>query len=107
MSLEELHSVAEQTTPSEVEVPKTWSGIAVWALGKWGIGVVFLALLIPVYQDLKVSNARFYDVISKNAEVSSQNVRVMEALAFKIENGNIATQRLEEAIHRLETARNP
>jgi hypothetical protein len=102
MSKEELHEFAESTTPAEINVPKTWAGLAVWALGKWGIGVVFLALLVPVYQDLKISNSRFYEIIRQNAEISTQNVRVMEALATKIEASNTAIQRLNDAIIRLE-----
>ena len=96
MSKDEIHSIAESQTPPEVNVPQTWGGLIVWALGKWGIGIVFLALLVPVYQDLKISNSQF-------ATISSSNVRVLEALAAKIEAGNIAVQRLDEAIRRLES----
>jgi hypothetical protein len=101
MSKEEIHDIAESTTPPEINVPRTWAGLVVWALGKWGIGIVFLALLVPVYQDLKTSNARIYGIIERSAEVSTQNVRAMEALAAKIESSNAATARLEEALHRL------
>ena len=67
-----------------------------WALGKWGIGVVFLALLVPVYQDLKLSNSRW-------ADQATQNIRVMEAMAAKIEASNTAITRLDDALRRLET----
>lgn len=96
MSKEEIHSIAESLTPPSVSVPQTWGGIIVWALGKWGIGVVFLALLVPVYQDLKTSNSQL-------AVISTNNVRVLEALAAKIEASNHAVQRLDDAIRRLES----
>jgi len=44
----------------------SWPALIVWALTKWGIGLVFLALLVPVYQDLKASNERF----AKQSEVT-------------------------------------
>jgi hypothetical protein len=95
MSKEEILAVAESHTPPDVTVPHTWGGLIVWALGKWGIGVVFLALLVPVYQDLKTSNQQL-------AAISTSNVRVLEALAAKIEQGNHSMQRLDDAIRRLE-----
>jgi hypothetical protein len=99
MSKDDLHALAESTTPPDINVPSTWGGIIIWALGKWGIGIVFLGLLVPVYQDLKFSNAQL-------ASISSSNVRVLEALAAKIEASNVAVQRLDDALRRLE-ATNP
>lgn len=96
MSFDEIHKVAEHSTPPDVNVPQTWGGLIVWALGKWGIGVVFLGLLVPVYQDLKSSNAQL-------ATISTNNVRVLEALASKIENSNTAITRLDDAIRRIES----
>jgi hypothetical protein len=95
MSKAEIHAIAESLTPPDVSVPQTWGGLIVWALGKWGIGVVFLALLVPVYQDLKTSNSQL-------ATISTNNVRVLEALANKIEANNSALQRMDDAIRRLE-----
>lgn len=95
MSLDELHQIAEKATPADVNVPQTWGGLLVWAVGKWGVGVVFLALLVPVYQDLKISNRQL-------AEISSANVRVLESLANKVETQNASIIRLNEAMLRLE-----
>lgn len=97
MTLDSLHSAAESSTPSGINIPQTWGGLLVWALGKWGIGVVFLAMLVPVYQDLKASNATL-------AEISSANVRVLESLAAKVEASNAAISRLDETMRRLESA---
>lgn len=95
MSLDDLHKIAEKSTPEEITVPQTWGGLLVWAIGKWGVGVVFLALLVPVYQDLKISNQQL-------AEISSANVRVLESLANKVENQNTAITRLDDSVRRLE-----
>jgi len=96
MTLEIAHKVAEENSPEYVSVPQTWGGVIVWAAGKWGVGIIFAAMLVPVYQDLKESNQRL-------ADVSKANVEVLTALAQKVETGNERTSRLEEAIRRLET----
>ncbi|NQX00556.1 hypothetical protein HQ447_07830 [bacterium] len=96
MTTENIHQLAEATTPKEVEIPKTYAGLIVWAIGKWGIGVVFAAFLIPVYQDLKASNQRL-------ADISQANVEVLTALATKIDATNQQVQRMDDSIRRLET----
>lgn len=49
----ELRVMAECDTPKAVEIPENWRGLLVWALGKWGVGVVFLFLLYVVYDDMR------------------------------------------------------
>ena len=100
MTTENLHQMAAATTPENVEIPKTYTGLIVWAIGKWGIGIVFAAFLIPVYQDLKASNQRL-------ADISQANVQVLMALATKIDATNQQVQRMDDSIRRLETTRNP
>ena len=92
---DQLHQMAKETTPQTVEIPNTYTGLIVWAVGKWGIGVVFAAFLIPVYQDLKASNQRL-------ADISQANVQVLTALAQKVEITSQQIQRMDETIHRLE-----
>lgn len=98
MTTENLHQMAAATTPENVEIPKTYTGLIVWAIGKWGIGIVFAAFLIPVYQDLKASNQRL-------ADISQANVQVLTALAQKIETSTSQIQRMDDSIRRLENNR--
>ena len=100
MSADDLHEVAQSSTPASVEVPNTYFGLVVWAIGKWGAGALFAAFLIPVYQDLKASNQRL-------ADISQANVQVLTALATKVDNSVQQSQRVEDALRRLETVRNP
>lgn len=100
MTADNLHQMAASTTPESVEIPKSYTGLIVWAAGKWGIGVVFLVMLVPVYQDLKASNQRL-------ADISQANVQVLTALAQKIDATNQQVQRMDDSIRRLETTRNP
>jgi hypothetical protein len=96
MTTENLHQFASDATPSTVEIPKTYTGLIVWAVGKWGIGIVFAAFLIPVYGDLKASNQRL-------ADISQANVQILTALAQKIDVSNHQIQRMDDSIRRLET----
>ena len=89
-----MHKIAKSTTPQDVEIPKTYTGLIVWALGKWGAGAVFLFLLMPVYQDLKESNKRV-------ADISVANVEVLRALASKVDQSSMAIIRLDDAIRDL------
>ena len=98
MSKEELHAAAEASTPAYVNVPQTWGGLAVWAVGKWGVGAVFLMLLVPVYLDLKASNAQL-------AQISTANVQVLTALAQQVEATNQAVQRLDQTVQRIEMSK--
>lgn len=77
MSLDELHQHAQESTPASINIPKTWSGVAAWAIGQFGPGAVFLLLLIPVYLDLKVSNQQF-------VEISSANIRVISDMSQQL-----------------------
>lgn len=100
MAPENLHQMAVETTPQSVEIPKTYAGLIVWAIGKWGIGIVFAAFLVPVYQDLKESNMRL-------AAMTEANVEVLMALATKIDATNQQVQRMDDSLRRLETLRSP
>lgn len=96
MSKEEIRTTASQTLPAGVQIPASWGGLIVWAVGKWGTGAVFLCLLVPVYMDLKASNERF-------AEIAQASARATDALATKIEISNSAILRLDDAIRRIES----
>ena len=95
MSISDLHETAQASTPEGVNIPQTWGGLIVWAVGKWGVGVVFLMLLIPVYQDLKASNQQL-------AEISRANVTILTSLAQNVEATNQNIQRLDATVQRLE-----
>jgi len=94
MSKEELYDIAKLSTPQSVNIPSTWGGLIVWAIGKWGVGVVFLLMLVPVYTDLKASNQQL-------AEVSKANVHVLMQLATRVEDANERTARIEESIRQI------
>lgn len=90
MSKEELHAHAQDTTPAYVQVPQTWGGLIVWAVGKWGAGAIFCLMLIWVYQDLQTANRGMVRVVESNA-------RAIYQMAEEIKETN---RRLEELRYR-------
>lgn len=93
MSIDPIHAAAQSQTPAEIDVPKSWAGLLVWAVGKWGAGAVFLILLFPVYSDLKESNARF-------VEMSRANVEALKTMAVEISKNRDHIGALTEEIRR-------
>jgi Na+-transporting methylmalonyl-CoA/oxaloacetate decarboxylase gamma subunit len=93
MSKEELHSIAERTTPAEVTIPQSWPGLITWMIGRFGIGVVFLLLLIWVYQDLQLANRAMVDVVRANTSA-------IEALVRKTDETSKTVERLETEVRR-------
>lgn len=75
-----LHRLAAGDTPSNVEVPQNPYGVTVWALGRFGIGMVFLALFWFKDQDNKVANERVYQDMKANTE------RVMQTTEKRAES---------------------
>lgn len=77
MSRDELHEIANKTTPSDVEVPNTYIGLIVWAVSKFGIGIIFAAMLVPVYLDNKEANGAIL-------EMTRANINALHALANEV-----------------------
>jgi hypothetical protein len=77
------------------DIPNSWQALIVWALTKWGIGVIGFALLVPVYLDLKVSNERF-------AKLAEANVTAIQTLAARIEQAHDNVGSMSETIRRIE-----
>ena len=96
MSKDELHAIAEQDTPEHVEVPNTWPGLAVWLVGKFGVGAIFMFMVWFLYQDLKVSNERF-------SKVTEANTTAFQMLIQRIEGHKDKFDAVVETLHRIET----
>lgn len=77
------------------DIPNSWPALAVWALTKWGIGVLGFVMLVPVYMDLKTSNERF-------ARVLEANVAAIQNLANRIEQAHDNVGSMSDTIRRME-----
>jgi hypothetical protein len=82
---QKLAEFANKDTPAEIYVPATWPALITWAVGKFGIGVIFAAMLIPVYLDLRTSNQAMVDVARSSAEAIGQLASKIEAQNQKID----------------------
>lgn len=75
MSKDVVHSLAEADTPSIVEVPNTWSGLLVWAVGRFGSGILIAAIcivgIVRVYGDMREQNQALILLIKEQTQASS------------------------------------
>lgn len=76
-----LHRVAEQDTPEQVRVPDGWSGLLVWAVGRFG-GIVVATIMCAyalqhVYADMQATNNRMLQLMETRAV---SDVKLADAL---------------------------
>lgn len=75
MSKDTVHSLAQADTPAIVDVPNTWSGLLIWAVGRFGSGILIAALcvagIVRVYGDLKEQNQALITLIKEQTAASS------------------------------------
>lgn len=75
MSKDVVHSLAQADTPALIDVPNTWSGLVVWAVGRFGVGVLFAAVCVVgitrVYGDIKELNKELVQLIREQAQTSA------------------------------------
>lgn len=73
MGKDELHDIAQSDTPSAIEVPKTWQGLIVWAVARFGVGILVAAVFgyatTIVYADMRADRAELFRAYLQNAEV--------------------------------------
>jgi hypothetical protein len=98
MSQNELHTIANSTSPDYVQVPNTIMGLIVWATAKFGIGVIgFMVLgyaITHVYSDLTVLNNRVLAAFERQTEAATANKEAIQRVADTL-------RRIEEDHRRL------
>jgi hypothetical protein len=82
MSQEELYKIANDTTPEVIQVPNTWQGFIVWAIAKFGTGIVVAGVfgwgIVHVYADMRNDRQQLLDAY-KDA------IQVMQSVATKLD----------------------
>lgn len=71
------HSVASHDTPQDVKVPDNLAGLAVWAVGRFGIGIVFLGMVYFQYRDMSTLVDRMMRALESRAVADVQIARAM------------------------------
>lgn len=79
-----LHQFAQADTPEQVTVPSSWPGLATWAIGRFGIGIVGIYGLWIVYGDLKATNERMMRILESRAVTDAELARSMSGLTAAI-----------------------
>ena len=70
MSQDELHEMAIKDTPTPVDIPNTWQGLIVWAVARFGVGIivagVFAYATKEVYSDMRSDRVQLLDAYKEN-----------------------------------------
>jgi len=73
------------------------------ALNKWGIGIVAVVCLVPVYNDLKASNKQYVELLERHNEITISTVRVLNAMTKQIEGQTESSKQVQEMLKRIES----
>jgi hypothetical protein len=92
MSKTDLTAVANATSPPEVQIPESWQALIVWAVAKFGTGILLAVVLavatVRVYEDLTILNNRVlhaFEQQTKTAEAHNAAIREMTNIIRNIE----------------------
>lgn len=92
MSKEELHSIAEVDSPTEVQIPQTWQALIVWALARFGVGLVVAGVFgyatTIVYNDLRTSRDQLLEAYKDNTRVMETFNRQLDELEQTIDEAH-------------------
>ena len=91
MSTDALHRIAQADTPSQVEVPATWHGLVIWALGRFG-GIVIATLFLAY---------AWYDSNESHKRQMERMMLIMESKARNEAELSMALSKLSVAIDQM------
>lgn len=89
MSTDRLHSLASSDTPSAVTVPREWPGLLVWAVGRFGVGILVAAVFWHAWREERVEshsrNERLALILEQRARVDVEMTTALTRLTQTIE----------------------
>jgi hypothetical protein len=81
MTKDDLYEIAQADTPDQIHVPNTWHGIIVWAVARFGVGMIVAAAFAystkVVYDDMRSDREQLLAAYQ-------DNTRVVESFAAKL-----------------------
>lgn len=78
---EKLTRYAEEDTPHQISMEGSVINLVVWALGRFGIGIIFLMMTYMLYQDQRADNEkRDADNERRDQKFYEMSVKTNEAL---------------------------
>lgn len=84
----QLTRMVNTDTPQGVYVPGQWTGIILWALGRFGIGIVFVYAAWMIYQDNKALTERVIKSNERWSEVQSATVQTIQSLKTAVDTNS-------------------
>lgn len=89
MGTETLHSIAQNDTPAAVQVPPTLNGLIVWAVGRFGGGIIIAMAcamaLSKVYEDHARQTDRLMTLLENRAVSDSQLATAIVVLKSSVD----------------------
>lgn len=97
-----LREMMNQDTPEGVEVPQSWPAFAVWAVTRFGIGIIFLGIVSiatkQVYDDGQIRQDQLMKYVTDRNEVDSKRAVADAELARSLAGlQTVITQICEES----------
>lgn len=90
MSADTLHQIANADTPQAVNVPKDFNGLIVWAIGRFGGGILLAAAcawaLSKVYEDHAKTTDRMMNLLEMRAKADSELATAILSLNRSVED---------------------
>jgi len=90
VSANELHDLAQEDTPSAVSVPREWRGLLVWAVGRFGSGILFAVAcawaLQRVYDDHAAQTRQLMTILEQRARVDLEMTQAVSQLRSSIDD---------------------
>jgi hypothetical protein len=96
-----LHNLAQADTPHAVEVPPTWSGLAIWALGRFGGILVATAFLAYAWNDSNQSHKAWTERTFMMLEAKSLNEAKLAAALAELSKAIDAIAQDAREAHRI------
>ena len=100
MSKDQLTSIAQKDTPEVVHVPDSWAGILVWAVGRFGAGILLAVAcafaLRTVYADWRSDMVLWRDLVKQTSDANAASARALEQVATELSSNTNAVLSLSE-----------
>lgn len=75
-----IKAAAEDDTPANVHIPDGYLGIATWALGRFGVGAIFILSTWLLYSDQRIINQQIMNFQMERLKVDLEMTRTMASL---------------------------
>ena len=87
-----MRKLAQSDTPAEIVVPNTWSGIVIWAIGRFGVGVLMAAVfaygLREVYADNKSLISQQMEAFREQTKVNAQTLIALDQIKLELHDAH-------------------